>query len=368
MPDILLALNNIHKSFGAIRVLNGIDLQLCRGEFFTLLGASGCGKTTALRIIAGLESPDEGTVVLNGKEITGMEPNMRNVNTVFQNYALFPYYNVAQNVAYGLKVKKTPRKETEERTAEALRLVQMEEYAARMPNELSGGQRQRIAIARAIVNRPDVLLLDEPLGALDLKLRKQMQYELKHLQKTLGITFVYVTHDQEEALAMSDRIGVINGGIFEQIASPRDIYRRPQSEYVAGFVGETNFIRARALYPAGGGRYRLRFSFGEMDLPLEGVFAENSCLLLSLRPEHIYLKDERERQGEAPSIPAVVEETSFRGASVQTIVRLKDGSRLLVSESAGQDHPEGSEVEIFWKPKNSVVVRIFEDEPIRAAV
>ena len=217
MGESILQLRQIRKSFDNTEVLKGIDLEAGQGEFITLLGASGCGKTTTLRIIAGLELPDAGQVILEGQDITNREPNKRDVNTVFQNYALFPHMNVSDNVGYGLKIRKVPKAEIERKVEQALRLVQLEEYGKRMPDQLSGGQKQRIAIARAVINEPKVLLLDEPLGALDLKLRRQMQLELKRLQKQLGITFIYITHDQEEAINMSDRIGVMHEGILEQL-------------------------------------------------------------------------------------------------------------------------------------------------------
>ena len=224
MGESILQLRQIRKSFDNTEVLKGIDLEAGQGEFITLLGASGCGKTTTLRIIAGLELPDAGQVILEGQDITNREPNKRDVNTVFQNYALFPHMNVSDNVGYGLKIRKVPKAEIERKVEQALRLVQLEEYGKRMPDQLSGGQKQRIAIARAVINEPKVLLLDEPLGALDLKLRRQMQLELKRLQKQLGITFIYITHDQEEAINMSDRIGVMHEGILEQLGTPNEVY------------------------------------------------------------------------------------------------------------------------------------------------
>lgn len=243
MSEISLELKNIKKSFQEGEdVLESICLTVKKGEFVTLLGSSGCGKTTTLRIIAGLEQPDSGQVFLNGKDVTSLEPNQRNVNTVFQNYALFPHMNVADNIGYGLKLKKTSKAEISRRVKEMLELVQLSGFEKRKPSELSGGQRQRVAIARALVNNPEVLLLDEPLGALDLQLRRAMQHELKRLQKKLGITFIYITHDQEEAINMSDTIAVMNHGRFEQIGTPDEIYNHPKTSYVAMFVGNANIL------------------------------------------------------------------------------------------------------------------------------
>ena len=243
MSEISLELKNIKKSFQEGEdVLESICLTAKKGEFVTLLGSSGCGKTTTLRIIAGLEQPDSGQVFLNGKDVTSLEPNQRNVNTVFQNYALFPHMNVADNIGYGLKLKKTSKAEISRRVKEMLELVQLFGFEKRKPSELSGGQRQRVAIARALVNNPEVLLLDEPLGALDLQLRRAMQHELKRLQKKLGITFIYITHDQEEAINMSDTIAVMNHGRFEQIGTPDEIYNHPKTSYVAMFVGNANIL------------------------------------------------------------------------------------------------------------------------------
>ena len=244
MGKIILELKNIKKKFGEVIVLRGIDLKIEEGEFITILGSSGCGKTTTLRIIAGLEEADEGTVFLDGKEVGNLVPNKRNVNTVFQNYALFPHMTVEANVGYGLKIRNVSKSEIKERVAESLQLVQLEGYEKRKPSELSGGQKQRVAIARAIINKPQILLLDEPLGALDLQLRRQMQVELKKLQKKLNITFFYITHDQEEAYAMSDRIMVMNQGVIEQIGTPQEIYESPKTEFVAQFIEKSKLVRA----------------------------------------------------------------------------------------------------------------------------
>ncbi len=247
MAEISLEVKEIKKSFTEEEaVLDNISLKISKGEFITLLGSSGCGKTTTLRIIAGLEQPDAGSVWLDGREVTGLEPNQRNVNTVFQNYALFPHMNVAENIGYGLKLKKVPKSEIRKKVSQMLELVQLEGYEKRKPSELSGGQKQRVAIARALVNNPEVLLLDEPLGALDLQLRRAMQIELKHLQKKLGITFIYITHDQEEAINMSDRIAVMKDGRIEQIGTPDEIYNHPKTSYVATFVGNANILHGVA--------------------------------------------------------------------------------------------------------------------------
>lgn len=244
MSTPILELRNITKNFNTTEVLKGIDLSVEAGEFITILGSSGCGKTTTLRIIAGLEEADEGSVFLNGEDVTDLEPNKRNVNTIFQNYALFPHMTVEANIGYGLRIKNIPKTEIKKRVQQVLELVQLEEYPKRKPSELSGGQRQRVAIARAIINNPKILLLDEPLGALDLQLRRQMQVELKRLQKQLNITFIYITHDQEEASSMSDRIAVMNAGTIEQFGTPIEIYESPKTEFVANFIENSKLQRA----------------------------------------------------------------------------------------------------------------------------
>src|ERR671931_45757 len=244
-PRVAIAVEAVSKRFGKSRAVRGVSLAICQGEFFSLLGPSGCGKTTTLRMIAGFEVPDEGRILLEGRDVTSVLPSRRPVNMVFQQYALFPHMSIYDNVTFGLKVKGVPRKEHDGRVREILRVVELEGLERRRPRQLSGGQQQRVALARALVNRPAALLLDEPLGALDVKLRKQMQLELKRIQHELGTTFVYVTHDQEEALAMSDRIAVMNRGVVEQIGDPREIYERPQTAFVADFIGSLNALDFR---------------------------------------------------------------------------------------------------------------------------
>ena len=321
MGENILQLQQIRKSFANTEVLKGIDLEAGQGEFITLLGASGCGKTTTLRIIAGLELPDSGQVILEGRDITDWEPNKRDVNTVFQNYALFPHMNVADNVGYGLKIRKVPKAQIAERVERALRLVQLEEYKKRMPDQLSGGQKQRIAIARAVINEPKVLLLDEPLGALDLKLRRQMQLELKRLQKQLGITFIYITHDQEEAINMSDRIGVMHEGVLEQMGTPNEVYYRPRTSYVADFVGNANILHKN----------------GET---------------LAIRSENIRMDGESVCTQEA-----VVVEKSFAGGQLRILFRLSDGQLLTASRyGIDNDMQAGETVKIGWDAKDAVKV------------
>ena len=321
MGESILQLRKIRKSFDNTEVLKGIDLEVAQGEFITLLGASGCGKTTTLRIIAGLELPDAGQVILEGQDITNREPNKRDVNTVFQNYALFPHMNVSDNVGYGLKIRKVPKAEIERKVEQALRLVQLEEYGKRMPDQLSGGQKQRIAIARAVINEPKVLLLDEPLGALDLKLRRQMQLELKRLQKQLGITFIYITHDQEEAINMSDRIGVMHEGILEQLGTPNEVYYQPQTSYVADFVGNANILHKN----------------GE-------TFA--------IRSENILMNGEAVCTQEA-----VVVEKSFAGGQLRILFGLPDGQTLTASRyGIDNDLQPGQQVKIGWDAKDAVKV------------
>jgi len=325
-PDIRL--RALEKRYGDVAAVDGIDLDIERGEFFTLLGPSGSGKTTTLRMIAGFETPDSGAIELDGKDVAGLPPYDRHVNTVFQDYALFPHMTVQENVEYGLTVKRVPKGERRKRAGEALSMVRLEGFGARKPSQLSGGQRQRVALARAIVNRPRVLLLDEPLGALDLKLRQEMQIELKQIQQEVGITFVYVTHDQEEALTMSDRVAVFNRGRIEQVGPPAEVYEHPRSEFIAGFVGVSNVVER-------GGRR------------------------LTVRPEKIHVLDD----GEQPEPGAHVEEgtvrdVSYVGPVTRYHVALDRGSELQVLtqnlEESSSDvlASKGRGVRLQWRPEH----------------
>ncbi len=355
MDGYLLQLADIEKSFGDTRVLKGICLSVSQGEFITLLGSSGCGKTTTLRIIAGLESPDKGRVLLSGQDVTALEPNRRDVNTVFQSYALFPHMNVGANVGYSLKIRKTPKEEIRRRVGEMLELVQLSGFEKRMPGELSGGQKQRVAIARALINEPRLLLLDEPLGALDLQLRRQMQQELKRLQKKLGITFIYITHDQEEALNMSDRIAVMKDGRFQQIGPPNEVYGAPKTSYVARFVGAANIVHGTVekvegdvvsfAGTQGGGRFLSR-GHG---------FAPGQPVTLALRGEQAQAVREFDRRDEG--LPGVVKEKSFSGGMLRIAVELSGGEEFIcMRQGIDAGLAPGDPVKIQWEPASACPV------------
>lgn len=351
MSEQLLELKNIKKGFGETDVLNGITLSIKKGEFITFLGASGCGKTTTLRIIAGLEEPDSGTVFLDGRDVTSVPPNQRDVNTVFQNYALFPHLNVEANVGYGLKIKRVPKAEIKKKVTEILELVQLTGYEKRMPSELSGGQKQRVAIARALVNSPKLLLLDEPLGALDLKLRRTMQIELKRLQKKLGITFLYITHDQEEAINMSDRIVVMKDGRFEQIGTPDEIYNHPKTSYVADFVGNANVISGvvqKVTEKEAQVLIENQIMYAE---PIAGI-REGMKIHLTVRRENLKVCTECKE-----GLEAVLEDKSFTAGQLHLTLKLKSG-KALVSCRYGMDADlkAGDKVCVGWKPEHAVFV------------
>jgi putative spermidine/putrescine transport system ATP-binding protein len=334
-PDIRLA--GLAKSYGTVEAVRGVDLEIAAGEFFTMLGPSGSGKTTTLRLIAGFERPDAGRIELQGSDVSNIPPYSRNVNTVFQDYALFPHMSVRENVEYGLRVKKVPKEERAKRADEALEMVQLTGYGDRKPGQLSGGQRQRVALARAIVNRPAVLLLDEPLGALDLKLRQEMQVELKQIQGEVGITFVYVTHDQEEALTMSDRIAVFNDGGIEQIGAPNDVYEKPANLFVAGFVGVSNVL-------------------------------ERDGKRFTVRPEKIRILGEGEHADGYHVEGGTVSHVSYAGMITRLRVELDAGGELQVVrqnlETTSQDalEQQGRKVRLGWREEHTYVIETEKEE------
>ncbi|MCL1855072.1 MAG: ABC transporter ATP-binding protein [Clostridia bacterium] len=359
----ILHLSGLAKDYGQGEVLHGIDLTVASGEFLTLLGPSGCGKTTTLRIIAGLERPSRGSVFLGGRDVTALPPEQRDVNTVFQNYALFPHMNVFQNIAYGLRLKRVPKAEQRKRVREALALVRLPGYERRMPPQLSGGQRQRVAIARAIVLKPKILLLDEPLGALDLKLRQQMQYELKKLQHQLGLTFIYITHDQEEALNMSSRIAVMRDGRIEQTGTPEDVYERPQTLFTAGFVGQSNLLQGRAEALEEGGKLSLRVE--DVALPaMTNAFPvrQGDRLALCLRPQRVHYGGVSQC---GMNLPGVILSKEYAGGMQHTRIALSDRLAVsAVSQAAELDaYPVGETVYVGWDVRHAPLVK--DDSLIR---
>jgi len=333
-----VALEDLEKTFGDVAAVAGINLEIADGEFFSMLGPSGSGKTTTLRLIAGFELPTAGRVLLHGNDVSQVPPFDRDVNTVFQDYALFPHMNVGQNVAYGLEVRKVPRAERDARVADAMAMVRLEGLEQRRPGQLSGGQRQRVALARALVNRPRVLLLDEPLGALDLKLREQMQIELKEIQKEVGITFIYVTHDQEEALTMSDRLAVFNRGLIEQVGTPADVYEHPATTFVAGFVGTSNLLKDETARAVTG---------------QSGTF--------TVRPEKIRMAEPgADPQSDEQSALGSVREVVYLGSDTRYIVALDVGGELVVTEQNLQTSSmealaaQGRPVRLIWKRQHAL--------------
>jgi spermidine/putrescine transport system ATP-binding protein len=354
-------LRDVTKRFDGLVAVDDLSLELARGEFFTLLGPSGCGKTTTLRMIAGFEQPSGGAIRIEGEDVAGLPPHRRPTNTVFQSYALFPHLNVEANVAFGLKRKRVDRAKIAERVRAELDRVGLTVEAKRRPAQLSGGMQQRVALARALVNLPKVLLLDEPLGALDLKLRKELQVELKRIQREVGITFVYVTHDQEEALTMSDRIAVMNRGRVEQIGAPEEIYDRPATSFVAGFIGVSNLMPATV---AGLGRVRLD-NGPEISGDTDGIAPGESCYAV-VRPEKLRVEPAERMPSAsangAPRVEGVVESSLYLGTATQIVVGLGDGVRMTVlvpnaDEAERQRLPGGgARVALSWEPENMHMV------------
>jgi spermidine/putrescine transport system ATP-binding protein len=372
-----IVLDRVTRSFGDVVAVNGASFSIHAGEFFSMLGPSGCGKTTTLRMIAGFETPDAGRILLEGQDVSHVPPARRNVNMVFQAYGLFPHMTVVENIAFGPKIKKLSREETGARVTEVIRTVQLEGMEDRRPGQLSGGQQQRVALARALVNRPAALLLDEPLGALDLKLRKEMQLELKDLQQRTGTTFVYVTHDQEEAMTMSDRIAVMNGGVVEQLATPRELYQRPASAFVAGFIGTSNLVTMR-VDRREAGLLVMDLGEGQRILAVDpGGDAHAECTI-TVRPEWIRLAGEdvgaRER---ASHVGGTVTDVVYLGSVTQMIVILRTGERLTVhrlNDEVGAVEPRpGERVILHWDAAHSYVIGTAEPgspdgaEPVNAA-
>jgi spermidine/putrescine transport system ATP-binding protein len=358
-----VALYGVTKRFGTMVAVDDITIEVGRGEFFSLLGPSGCGKTTSLRMIAGFEEPDSGRVELTGRDIVGVAPFKRNVNTVFQSYALFPHMTVAENVAFGLRRKKVSKSDIKQRVKHYLELVQLPGYDDRRPSQLSGGQQQRVALARALVNEPAVLLLDEPLGALDLKLRKQMQLELMRIQREVGVTFVYVTHDQEEALVMSDRLAVMSQGKVEQIGFPEDIYERPATRFVAGFIGTSNIIEAPVVGRSGD-FLEVESAPGDRLLvpaPPTRALSPGAPLAFTVRPEKLRVVAESEPVADQLcTIAGTVIDVVYQGVSTQLVVQTDAGTTLVVfrqnSERVSDAGVPGTRARLVWDPEFNVVL------------
>ena len=348
MRNAIVEIKDVNKLYGANHIVKDLNLTVYEGEFLTLLGSSGCGKTTTLRMIAGFEEQTSGSILVQGEDIASKAPFERDVNTVFQSYALFPHMNVYDNVAYGLKIKKVKKAEIKKRVMDMLDLVQLGGFEKRFPANLSGGQKQRVAIARALINKPKVLLLDEPLGALDLKLRKQMQLELKRLQKKLNITFIYVTHDQEEALSMSDRVAIMHQGVLEQVDIPYNIYENPKTKFVATFIGETNLFEG----------YVKEINNDEVSVVIEsGIikgrgndFSLNEMIAVSVRPERMKYSLE---PVEGFTIEAKVKEQVYVGATLKTIAILPNGSEVKLERLAGQPLPTEGTIFIYWENEDA---------------
>jgi spermidine/putrescine transport system ATP-binding protein len=363
VPEVDVRLVGVRKVYGDMVAVDGIDLEVLDGEFFSLLGPSGCGKTTTLRMIGGFEQPTSGLIELNGQDVTWLPPYQRNVNTVFQNYALFPHLTIFDNVAFGLRRQGVPEAEVRKRAHDMLELVELPGFEKRKPGQISGGQAQRVALARALVNKPAVLLLDEPLGALDLKLRKQMQIELKRIQQEVGITFIYVTHDQEEAMTMSDRIAVMNKGRYEQLGDPESLYERPRTRFVAGFLGVSNLLSVNAD-GADGDFAGYRLADGSVvRVPRALLNGHRDRIALGVRPEKIRLNAP---SAEIPAafnrLPATIVDVSYIGVSTQYIARLSDDHRVTIYEqnveraTKSELWSRGEAVMLAWDPNHSFVV------------
>ena len=371
MPSADVQLDHVTKRFGDFVAVDDLSLTIADGEFFSLLGPSGCGKTTTLRMIGGFEEVSAGAITLGGTDITDLPPFKRHVNTVFQNYALFPHLDVFENIAFGLRRRKTPSNEIGRQIAFMLGLVDLDGFERRKPNQLSGGQQQRVALARALVNNPSVLLLDEPLGALDLKLRKQMQVELKRIQSEIGITFIFVTHDQEEAMTMSDRIAVMRHGRIEQLGAPEELYERPATTFVAGFLGVSNLLDAEVLAKTDPFA-ELRLSDGTIVRAPTASLNGSGHVRIGVRPEKLRVVAIDERSADAAADANVMEGTvldaSYIGVSTQYLIQTADGRKLTVyaqnleTSGSAAAHPDGQRVRLTWRPQHTFVIPA-NDEP-----
>jgi spermidine/putrescine transport system ATP-binding protein len=366
VPEVDVRLERVTKRFGDVAAVDDLSLDIAEGEFFSMLGPSGCGKTTTLRMIGGFEDPTLGTVYLGGRDVTDQPPYKRDVNTVFQSYALFPHLNVYENVAFGLRRRKVEKADVETRVKDVMKLVDLEGFEPRKPPQMSGGQQQRVALARALVNKPKVLLLDEPLGALDLKLRKQMQLELKRIQSEVGITFIYVTHDQEEAMTMSNRLAVMRHGRIEQLGEPEDVYENPATEFVAGFLGASNLLEGEIKDQSGDDATVLLEAGTTVRVPVDRIPQDaGTSVKVGVRPEKITIEhEERFVPGDANSITGVLRMSTYIGVSHQYKVEGPGGTTLTVyiqnlgAEVAPQP---GERVVLSWKPENTFAVVPQED-------
>ena len=372
MPTVDVKLVDVVKQFGEAVVVDHINLEVRAGEFFSLLGPSGCGKTTTLRMLGGFEAPTSGVIELQGQDVTWLPPYKRNVNTVFQNYALFPHLTIYENVAFGLRRKGVKDSELKGRVTEMLALVELAGFETRRPTQISGGQAQRVALARALINKPAVLLLDEPLGALDLKLRKQMQVELKRIQQEVGITFIYVTHDQEEAMTMSDRIAVMNKGRYEQLGEPEVLYERPMTRFVAGFLGVSNLLPG-AVEGNDGTYSAIRLADDTRIRAPRALVGDTAKVSVGVRPEKIRL---HEADVEAPAghnhMSGVVRDASYLGVSTQYLIEARGGARITVYEqnveraTKAELWAPGEAVQLTWSPDHTFVVAD-DGAPVAAA-
>ena len=361
LSNNVVELRGVYKSIHGQDILHDINLEVREGEFLTLLGPSGCGKTTLLRLISGFEDPTEGSIYIDNKDVSGLPPHQRHVHTVFQSYALFPHMSVFDNVAFGLRCQKVPAAEIRERVNEVLAMVKLEKYANRKPSHLSGGQQQRVAIARAVVNRPRVLLLDEPLSSLDYRLRKTMQIELKQLQRKLGITFIFVTHDQEEALSMSDRVVVMQEGVIDQIGTPRQVYEEPQNLNVATFIGEVNIFDGE-ITNISGNNMNVIILDKPRTVPSTRAFLSGEKVHVLIRPEDVRVWGQPEVDDTSAMFPGVVEEVIYKGTTVDLMVRLHEENKVVAAtEFFNEDDDRleyklGEQVWVDWSPGWEVIL------------